>query len=184
MHKIWVFFSFLLATSFVQAQSNLIFSIPRDYNIKVYIANYNSTKPQAWQVKFQNIPEGKYEVVVTVSKSDNSFQRTENFSLDIERGYETTYFIYPSNNRLECKIANYYTLDQVYGKNADNQKSADSKERLEAYNGKPVLNQKDFYSFWEAAKTRTYGSDIIEFLKKQMPRFYFYTDDVIYLVGY
>jgi hypothetical protein len=181
MKKSLLFFISLGTMFFVSAQSNLIFSIPRDYAVKVSIQNYDYTKPQTWQVKFENVPEGKYDAVITLSKSDNSFQKTQTFSLEVKTGYEITYFAYPANSGLECKLAIYYPLDQIYNKKGNT--TTEAPRRLDTYEGKPVLNQKDFRDFWDAATKITYGPSLLEFLQKQVPKFYFYTDDIVYLAN-
>lgn len=163
------------------AQSNLVFSLPKEYEIKVTINGYNSTKPLTWQVKFENIQQGTISATVVVTKP-GSTKEERTFTLTIERGYEYTYFITPYKGGPECNLASIYTIEQVYGKNGDNIQPVNNDVRLNNYNGRPVLSLKDVDDFVSAAAQQKYGSDIIKWLKNQIPKFYFYTDDVVKLV--
>jgi hypothetical protein len=171
----------VFGSSMIFAQSNLVFSVPKEYDTKISIAGFNSTKPQTWQVKFQNIPQGTVKIVVTVTKPGLDWKDEVTYNLAIERGYEYTYFITPYKVGSECHLANAYTLEQVYGKNSDNQPTTGD-VRVTSYDGRPVLSLKDLADFVAVAAQQKYGSNILEWLKKQMPAFYFYTDDIVRLV--
>lgn len=173
------------------AQSNLVFSIPSEYDFRVMIQNFNSTKPQTWQTKFENIPAGEIRVTIVVSKS-SAYQREQTFTLNIERGYELTYFILPYDNGIMCRLANYYTIEQVYGKNHLNDhgrgnstgdEQGTSTSRVRTYKGKPVMSTTELNEFLVSVKKIYYFGDRVKFIKTHLPDFYMYTDDIVQILS-
>lgn len=170
-------FALVLVVCKTSAQSNLVFSIPKEYDVKIAIPGYNSTRPQTWQVKFENIQQGNIKVNVIIMKPGASTEE-RTFILNVERGYEYTYFITPYKGGPECNIANAYTLEQVYGQNHTNTQPTNTTGRLQWYNGKPVPSETELAAFVNSIKERRFGSDMLKFCETYIPKFYFYVEDV------
>lgn len=185
MLRLLFFITLIVNSTSAFSQANLIFSLPHEYDFKVTIAGHNSTKPQTWQTKFEKLPAGEYNVTIAVSKPNTTYSRVETVTVKADRGYEITYFVIPYDNGLMCRIANYYTIEQVYGFNQNNSGGGvangpgDSKARVSMYNGKPVLSSRDLADFMVSVNNIYTSSDKMNFFKAQLPKFYSYTDDVI-----
>jgi hypothetical protein len=173
---------FLVSSQLLWAQANIIFSLPQRYEFTVQLGEYNFHRPQTWQIKFENIPAGNHVVTVTVSRPNSSYRVTQKFNLTVAAGYESTYFIMPYEKDLDFHLANYYTIQQVYGKEYRNETRNEEPSRLTEFNGRKVLSKKDLEAFYFALKKQEPSGNQLVFAKAEMPLFYFYTEDIIYLL--
>jgi hypothetical protein len=159
------------------SQSNYIFSVPPEYNIHAELSGFSYTKPKTWQLKFTNIPEGQYAITITVSKPNTAYKQTITRTLEVDNGFEKTYFVIPYRDEIEVQLAVAYTLKELNGtvENTGN-------GRYTTYQNKPVFSKGDIEDLRKRAVEISFDNKMLEFLKSTIVNGWLYTEDVITLL--
>lgn len=163
------------------SQSNFIFSVPQEYNIHVEIGTFSYTKPKTWQLKFTGIAEGLQPITITVTKPNTNYKIIFHSKLQVDNGYETTYFVIPKENTLQVEIAVSYNLKELYGNNNVQTTSADG--RYTTYQNKPVFSVADIKDLKKRAIDISFDNQILDFLRSTIKKGWLYSEDVAMLLG-
>lgn len=169
-----------IAFIYANGQSNLVFSISQGYNFEVRLGELTYSRPQPLQIRFDNVPEGKYMLRIKVS-TNVGYQKEVAYNFEVGKGWEAVYFITPNSDNINYNLAYYLPLSRILPEETVSGNATASGGRFVQFNGKPVITPELLKELYEIASKRVSDFVRLEFFKSVMPQQYFYTDDIFYL---
>lgn len=180
MKKLYVLLFCCIAVFYTSGQSNLVFSISQGYIFEVRLGDLSFTRPKPWQIRFDNVPEGKYILRIKVS-TNSGYQKEVAYNFEIGKGWEAVYFITPLSDNINYNLAYYLPLSRILPEETVSSNTTASGGRFVQFNGKPVITPELLEELYQIASKKWGEFSKLDYFKAVMPQQYFYTDDILYL---